>query len=131
MFQYDLGLLPITLYCFANKEKKRTGRLEVSVVFRLVIFLFNQSKNNAVLLPRIGHFRELQVFEAKNLSFEAKTKDLKMCPRGEERPRRIHFSHLRYLFLGTCTRLIKPFSRHFQVQNAGLKYTFGILLEKQ
>ena len=29
------------------------------VIFCLVIFLFNQSKNNAVLKPRTGHFRGL------------------------------------------------------------------------
>ena len=39
----------------------------------LGIFFFNQSKNNAVLEPRTGHFRELVKFEAK---------DFKMCPRG-------------------------------------------------
>ena len=38
-------------------------------------FLFNQAKNKAVLEPKTGHFRVL-------VGFEAKTKDLKMCPRG-------------------------------------------------
>ena len=38
-------------------------------------FLFNQSKKNTVLEPRIGHYQGLVGFEAK-----AKTKDLKMCP---------------------------------------------------
>ena len=33
--------------------------LQVYVVFRLVSFPFNQSKNNAALEPRTGHFRGL------------------------------------------------------------------------
>ena len=41
----------------------------------LVIFHFNQLKNNAVLEPRTGHFQKLVGFEAK---------DFKMRPR--ERP---------------------------------------------
>ena len=48
-------------------------------------FLFNQSKNNAVLEPRTGHFPGLVGFEAK-----AKPKDLKMFPRGQGRPRGLH-----------------------------------------
>ena len=49
-------------------------------------FIVYQSKNNAVLEPRTGHFRGLAGFEAKDLSFAAKAKDLKMCPRGQGRP---------------------------------------------
>ena len=56
-------------------------------------FLFSQSKNNAVLEPKTGHFQGLVGFEAKakdlsfevqveDLSFEAKAMDLKMCPGG-------------------------------------------------
>ena len=47
-------------------------------------FLFNQSKNYAVLEPMTGHFRGLVGFEvkAKDLSFKAK--DFKMCPGGVE-----------------------------------------------
>ena len=41
-------------------------------------FLFNQLNNNAVREPRTRHFRGLVGFEA-----EAKTKDLKMRPRGQ------------------------------------------------
>ena len=53
----------------------------------LVIFHFNHSKNNAVLEPRTGHFRGLEGFEAKakDLTFETKAKDFKMCPRGRPR----------------------------------------------
>ena len=42
-------------------------------------FLFNQSKKNAVLELKIGHFQEVVGFEAK-----AKTKDLKMCSRAKD-----------------------------------------------
>ena len=64
-----------------NKERKQIGRLKVCLVFCKDIFFFNQSKNNAVLEPRTGHFRGLA-------GFEAKAKDLKLWPR--ERPRRLH-----------------------------------------
>ena len=52
-------------------------------MFRLVIFLFNESKNNAVLEPKMGHFRGFLGLDAKakDLSFEAKAKELKKCPR--------------------------------------------------
>ena len=46
-------------------------------------FVFNQSKNNAVLEPGIGHFL---VF----VGFETKAKDFKMCPRGQARHRGLH-----------------------------------------
>ena len=51
----------------------------------LVIFVYNQSKNNSVLEPRTGHFRGL-------VGFEAKAKDLKMCPRGQGCPQGLHLS---------------------------------------
>ena len=44
--------------------------------------IFNQSKNSAVLEPSTGYFRGLAAFEAKDLTFEAKSKDCKLCPRG-------------------------------------------------
>ena len=53
-------------------------------------FLFDQSKNIAVLKPRAGYLRSLLFFKAKDLSFQAKAKDFKMCPRGQEPPRRLH-----------------------------------------
>ena len=45
---------------------------------------FNNSKNTAVLEPRTGQFSRTRGLEAKakDLSFEAKAKDFKMCPRG-------------------------------------------------
>ena len=49
---------------------------ELKKLLCLVIFLFNHSKNNAVLEPRTGYFRGLKGFEAK---------DLKVCPRGRPR----------------------------------------------
>ena len=45
---------------------------------------FNNSKNSAVLEPRTGQFSRTWGLEAKaqDLTFEAKAKDFKMCPRG-------------------------------------------------
>ena len=45
---------------------------------------FNNSKNSAVLEPRTGQFSSTWGLEAKakDLTFEAKAKDFKMCPRG-------------------------------------------------
>ena len=65
--------------------------LEVYVVLCLVITLFNQSKNNAVLEPRTGHFRKLVGLEGKtkHLSCEAKAKAFKMYPRGRSRDHKI------------------------------------------
>ena len=43
---------------------------------------FNDSNNSAVLEPRTGQFSRTWGLEAKDLTFEAKAKDFKMCPRG-------------------------------------------------
>ena len=43
---------------------------------------FNNSKNSAVLKPRTGQFSRTWGLEAKDLTFKAKAKDFKMCPRG-------------------------------------------------
>ena len=45
---------------------------------------FSNSKNSAVLEPRTGQFSRTWGLEAqaKDLTFEAKAKDFKMCPRG-------------------------------------------------
>ena len=45
---------------------------------------FNNSKNTAVLEPRTGQFSRTWGLEAKanDLTFEAKAKDFKICPRG-------------------------------------------------
>ena len=51
---------------------------EVSGVFQRN---FNCSKNSAVLEPRTGQFSRTWGFEAKDLTFKAKAKDFKMCPR--------------------------------------------------
>ena len=51
---------------------------------------FNNSKNSAVLEPRTGQFLRTWGLEAKDLTFEAKAKDFKMCPRGQGRPRGLH-----------------------------------------
>ena len=68
------------------------------VVFVVVFFFFNQSKDNVVLKLTTGYFCRPVGFEtkAKNLSFETKAKNLKMCPRerprGQERPGRFLLS---------------------------------------
>ena len=53
---------------------------------------FNIPKNSAVLEPRTGQFSRTWGLEAKakakDLTFEAKAKNFKMCPRG--RPRGLH-----------------------------------------
>ena len=46
---------------------------------------FNYSKNSAVLEPRTGQLTRTRRLEAKDLTFEAKAKDFKMCPRGRPR----------------------------------------------
>ena len=53
---------------------------------------FNNSKTSAVLEPRTGQFSRTWGLEAKakDLTFEAKAKDFKMCPRGQGRPRGLH-----------------------------------------
>ena len=57
---------------------------------------FNNSKNSAVLEPRTGQFLRTLGLEAKakDLTFEAKAKDFKMCPRvrprSQGRPRGLH-----------------------------------------
>ena len=64
---------------------------------------FNNSKNSAVLEPRTGQFSRTSGLEAKakDLTFEAKAKDFKMCPRGrprgQGRPRGLHL-WLRYFY---------------------------------
>ena len=55
---------------------------------------FNFPKNSAVLEPRTGQFSRTWGLEAKDLTFEAKAKDFKICPRGrprgQGRPRGLH-----------------------------------------
>ena len=53
---------------------------------------FNNSKNTAVLEPRTGQFSRTWDLEAKakDLTFEAKAKGFKICPRGQGRPRGLH-----------------------------------------
>ena len=55
---------------------------------------FNFPKNSAVLEPRTDQFSRTRGLEAKakakGLTFEAKAKDFKICPRGQGRPRGLH-----------------------------------------
>ena len=81
--------------CSKRRKQKRCSQIfcEVSGVFQRN---FNCSKNTAVLEPRTGQFSRTWGFEAKakDLTFEAKAKDFKMCPcgrsRGQGRPRGLH-----------------------------------------
>ena len=59
---------------------------------------FNYSKNSAVLEPRTGQFSRTWGLEAKakDLTFEAKAKDFKMCPRG------LHLWWLKWKFGTHC-----------------------------
>ena len=61
-----------------RKRNNELTNYQICCLLYFVFFLFNQSKNNAVLEPRTGHFRGLEGFEAKDMSFKAK--NLKMCP---------------------------------------------------
>ena len=51
---------------------------------------FNGTKNTAVLEPKTWQFSRTWGFKAKDLTFEAKAKDFKMCPWGQWRPRGLH-----------------------------------------
>ena len=62
--------------------RKRNNELtDYQICCLLFFFFFNQSKNNAVLEPRTGHFRGLAGFKANGL---------KMCPRGQGRSLELH-----------------------------------------
>ena len=82
--------------------------------------IFNNSKNTAVLEPRTGQFSRTWGLEAKakDLTFEAKAKDFKKCPRrrprGQKRPRGLHLWY-------TCSnfeiaRRIKLYTSLLQVE---------------
>ena len=79
---------------FQIAKKKRIDKLPnimcLVCLFFFFFILLNQSKNNAVLEPRTEHFRGLVGLQAKakDLSFEAKAKNFKMCPR------RLHLCYL-------------------------------------
>ena len=60
---------------------------------------FNIPKNSAVLEPRTGQFSRTWGLEAKDLTFEAKAKDFKMCPRGQGRPQGLHLCYIPALLL--------------------------------
>ena len=88
-------------YCIIFQMRKGNNELtELQLRFLLfVILFFNQSKSNAVLEPRTGHFRRLVGFEAKAKDLSFKVKDFKMYPRGQGRRRGLHFSLLTKLIL--------------------------------
>ena len=88
---------PCLRLCSKWGKQKRCSQnsCEVSDVYQKN---FNCSKNSAVLEPKTGQFLKTWGFEAKakakDLTFEAKAKDFKMCPRGrprgQGRPRGLH-----------------------------------------
>ena len=73
---------------------------------------FNNSKNSAVLEPRTGQFSRNRGLEAKakDLTFEAKAKDFKMCPRGQGRPRELHLCYIVYIVL--CEKIFPLLLRY-------------------
>ena len=80
---------PPWLHLCSNKQKqKRYLQIfrEFSGVFQQN---FNYSKNSAVLEPSTGQFSRTWGFKAKDLTFEAKAKDFKMCPRSQGCPREL------------------------------------------
>ena len=79
-------------HCIIFQIRERNNELtDYHICCPLFGFLFfNQSKSNAVLEPRTGNFRGLASLEAKDLSFEVKAKDIKVCPRGQGRSRELH-----------------------------------------
>ena len=86
----------------SNKENKQRIDILSDMLSFICFFLFQPITKycNAVLEPRTEHFRGLVGFKAKNLSCEAKAKDLKMCPegrpRGQGRPQRLHLCRIAY-----------------------------------
>ena len=80
----------------SQKFFKRSPKIRFPKNFSSAPQKFNNSKNTAVLEPRTGQFSRTWGLEAKakDLTFEAKAKDFKMCPRGrprgQGRPRGLH-----------------------------------------
>ena len=71
------------------KTKKASKKILMAISKKKVIKIFsgdlqnfNNSKNSAVLEPKTEQFSRTWGFEAKDLTFEAKAKDFKMCPWG-------------------------------------------------
>ena len=93
--------------CSPKKKKKKVFTKIFQAISTKTRFLknfssapqnFNNSKNTAVLERRTGQFSRTWGLEAKakDLTFEAKAKDFKMCPRGQGRPRGLHFCSVAY-----------------------------------
>ena len=69
--------------CDFRRSQKKQGHLATKSDLQMVSFLFNESKNSSVLEPTTEYFRRL-------VGFEAKAKNFKMCPRGQERLRGLY-----------------------------------------
>ena len=80
---FNMTWLSWLSHCIVFQIRKGNELTDQTIMlfFCLVVFLFNQSRNNAILEPRAGHFRGHVAFEAK---------DFKMCPRGREYSRGLH-----------------------------------------
>ena len=83
---------------------------------------FNIPKNRAVLEPRTGQFSRTWGLEAKakakDLTFEAKAKDFKICPRG------LHLCYFQNLFLMSLQYIVawqQPVMLYNIKQAGGLK----------
>ena len=90
-------------YAYTPSEENKKGVRKFSA--RFLAFsneISTVQKDSAVLEPRTGQFSRTWGFEAKakakDLTFEAKAKDFKMCPRGQGRPRGLHLWSLPYNF---------------------------------
>ena len=75
---------------------KKGEQIRSSQIFREVSSVFQQnfngSKKSAVLGPRTVQFSRTWGFGAKtkDLTFEVKAKDFKMCPQDQGRPQELH-----------------------------------------
>ena len=84
---------------FQLRRKKTNWQTSSYVVFCLVTFLFNQTKNNAVLEAKTEHFWELLGFKSKAEDLSFKAKDFEMCPRGQGRPKNFTSARSRLRFI--------------------------------
>ena len=94
--------------CSPKKKKKKVftkifQAISTKKRFSSAPLNFNNSKNSAVLEPRTGQFLRTWGLEAKakDLTFEAKAKDFKICTRGQRRPRGLHLCQSFYAWKHT------------------------------
>ena len=100
-FSGDLKKKVLKIFFRAISKKKFFKIIFFKIIFKIILLqTFYNSKNSAVLESRTGQFLRTWSFETKDLTFEAKTKDFKMCPwgrpRGQGRPRELQLWLLAY-----------------------------------